>query len=167
MDVTGTEADPVKTPKSFHTTFKFPAVGTRKPVTLHWIQGTPDIIKQHKISARGCNNLFIGTEGMLACGFGNHKLLPEDKFEDFKAPEPTIPKSPGFHQEWILAAKGAKTAPTCNFDYSGPLSETVILANTAIRAKGGFDWDAKNLKAAGNDRAAAFIKEEFRKGWEI
>jgi hypothetical protein len=131
------------------------------------MQGTPSILKEKGISIDGINNLFIGTEGMLACGFGDPTLLPADKFKDFKAPEKTIPNSPGFHKEWIMAAKGGSTPATCNFDYSGPMAETVLLGNVAYRAGGGFDWDSKNLKAVGNDKAQALIKEEYRKGWEI
>ncbi|HOD81032.1 MAG: Inositol 2-dehydrogenase [Planctomycetes bacterium ADurb.Bin126] len=166
VDVSGPEAHPTKTPTQFASKFQFPARGDRGPVTLHWVQGTPAVLKEKGIKTKG-NNLFIGTEGMLSCGFGEPTLLPADKFKDFKAPPQTIPDSPGFHKEWILAAKGDKTPPTCNFDYSGPLSETVLLANAAIRAGGGFDWDAANLKAGGNDKAGAFIREQYRKGWEI
>ena len=71
------------------------------------------------------------------------------------------------HNEWIQAAKGADTPATCNFDYSGPMTETVLLANTAYRAGGGFDWDSRNLKTGTNSKAQALIREEYRKGWEI
>ena len=74
-------------------------------------------------------------------------------------------KSPGFYQEWIDACKGGSAA-SCNFDYSGPLSETVLLANVAYRAGGGFEWDATKLQAIGNDKAGQFLKSYFRKGWE-
>ena len=166
VDATGPEVHPTKSTKSFQSTFKFPAHGGRGPVTLHWLQGTPSILKEKGIPGKG-NNLFIGDKGMLLCGFGNPTLLPEKKFADFKAPDPFIPDSPGFHREWINAAKGAKTPATCNFDYSGPMTETVLLANVAYRAGGGFDWDSANLKTTGNDKAQALIKEAARKGWEI
>lgn len=167
VDASGPEVHPTKTTKSFQSKFQFPANGKRGPITLHWLQGTPSVLKEKGIKVRGGNNLFIGTEGMLSCGFGNPTLLPEKKFADFKAPDPFIPDSPGFHKEWINAAKGAETPATCNFDYSGPMTETVLLANVAYRAGGGFDWDSKNLKAVGNPNAQALIKEECRKGWEI
>jgi predicted dehydrogenase len=166
VDATGPEVDPAKTPKSFSSKFLFPANGKRGPVTLHWLQGVPDILKEKGITRAG-NNLFIGTEGILSCGFGEPTLLPKEKFKDFKAPPQSIPNSPGFHKEWIIAAKGGKTPATCNFDYSGPMAETVLLANVAYRSGGGFDWDSKNLKTVGNDKAQALIREEFRKGWEI
>lgn len=165
VDATGPKADPKKTPKGFSSEFLFPASGKRGPVKLHWMQGVPSIVKEKGI--KGANTLFIGTKGMLSCSFGNPKLLPQEKFKDFKAPEQFIPDSPGFHNEWILAAKGAETPATCNFDYSGPMAETVLLANIAYRAGGGFDWDSKNLKTGTNTKAQALIREEYRKGWEI
>jgi hypothetical protein len=113
------------------------------------------------------NNLFIGTDGMLLCGFDKYALLPEDKFKDYKEPEPFLYKSPGFHQEWLNACKTTTTAPSCNFDYSGPMTETVLLANVAYRAGSGFDWDAQSLTPQGNPSAEKFIRSEFRKGWEV
>ena len=35
-----------------------------------------------------------------------------------------------------------------------------------IRAGGGFDWNAKQLRATGNDRAEQYVYSQFRKGWE-
>ena len=69
-------------------------------------------------------------------------------------------------REWFDACRGGEPA-TCDFAYSGPLTESVLLSNVAYRAGGGFDWDAANLKQTGNDRADEYIFSEFRKGWEI
>jgi hypothetical protein len=136
-------------------------------VRLHWYHAKngPDILREKGLSDSKMNTLFIGTEGMLLTGFSSYKLYPEEKFKDYKVID-TIPRSPGFHQEWINACKGDAPA-TCEFGYSGPLTETVLLGNVAYRAGGEFEWDAENLKAIGNDKAANLIVPEFRKGWEI
>ena len=91
--------------------------------------------------------LFVGDEGMLLADYGKHRAAcRRTKFADFKRPEPTIPNSIGHHKEWIEACKtGGPT--TCNFDYSGPLTEAVLLGNVAYRAGKPLEWDAKNLKA--------------------
>lgn len=166
VEGSGPEPHLQTTPKQMATRFEFPAEGSRGPVTLHWYQvsGGPPILKELGISGGG-NNLFIGTKGMLLCDFNKHKLLPEKDFAGFEAPPQTIPKSPGFYREWIAACKGGPAA-TCNFDYTGPMSETVLLGNVAYRA-GGFDWDAASLTAKGNDRAGQYLREEYRKGWEL
>jgi len=109
--------------------------------------------------------LFVGEKGMLLCDFDRRKLLPKERFTDFEEPEPFLPRQGDFRGQWIDACKGGEPT-SCNSNYSGPLTETVLLGNVAYRA-GGFDWDAKSLKAKGNDRAQELIRETFRKGWEI
>lgn len=165
VKASGPEVDAERTPKSMHCEFQYPAAESRGPVKLHWFHGTPPILKEKGLSSKGNNTLFIGDGGMLLCGFDRLQLLPEDKFADYQRPQKFIPDSPGFHKEWIAACKGAEPA-TCNFDYSGPLAETVLLGNVAYRA-GGFDWDAASLKTGDNAAAQALIKESYRPGWEI
>jgi len=162
---TGPEVDAERTPKSMQVTYQFPSRGDLPPVELHWYHGKPAILAEKKLPDGGNNTLFIGKEGMLLCGFNKRKLYPEEKFAGFEAPEKTIPNSPGFYNEWINACRGGEAA-SCHFDYSGPMAETVLLGNVAYRA-GGFDWDSKNLKTVGNDKARNLIREEYRKGWEV
>lgn len=165
VDATGPEVDAERTPKSMHVTFDFPARDELPALKLHWYHGEPEILKQHNLPGKGNNTLFIGEDGMLLCGFSQRQLLPEKKFADFEAPEKFIPDSPGFYNEWIQACRGEEPA-TCNFDYSGPMAESVLLGNVAYRT-GGFDWDADTLKTGSNSNAQALIQEAYRKGWEI
>jgi hypothetical protein len=146
------------------TKMRFPDQG----VDLHWYHSKngPPILKQKGVSGKGMNTVFIGTDGILATGFGGRKLYPEEKFADYSAPAQTISKSPGFYNEWFTAIRGGAPA-TCDFDYSGPLSETVLLGNVAFRAGQAFDWDAGTLEVTGSDRAAGLIRTEFRTGWDI
>ncbi len=170
VDASGPPVHPQTSPKSMKARYEFPAEGKRPAMTLHYDHAAtgPDVLREHNMPHKGNNTLFIGTKGMLLCGFGQRKLYPEAKFADFEPPAPSIPKSPGFHQEWIRACKGDKTPPTCNFaDYTGPLAETAILGNLAYRAGGGFDWEADKLKASGNAKAEEYIRPVFRKGWEV
>jgi predicted dehydrogenase len=166
VEGSGPTPDPQRTPTAMSTRLEFPANSKRPAVTLHWYQGAPPILKQLAIEGAGMNNLFIGSRGMLLCGFGKHRLLPAERFKDFKIPEPTLPPTPGFYQEWFNACKGGEPA-NCNFDYSGPMAETVLLANIAYRIQGGFGWDSANLKAQGNAEVDKYLRTEFRKGWEI
>ncbi len=165
VDATGPPLDPARTPKSMHVTYRFDQTDQGSGVDLHWYHGQPEILEKEKLSGKGNNTLFIGDGGMLLCGFNQKKLLPEDSFIDFNTPDPFIPDSPGFHREWIEACKGGPRA-TCDFDYSGPLAETVLLGNVAYRG-GGFAWDAPSLQTLGNDNSQRLIREEYRSGWEI
>ena len=164
----GPPVHPQTTPKSMATRLEFPARGSLPPVTLHWYhtKSGPPILAERGLDGSGCNNLFVGSEGMLLCGFDKRKLLPESKFADFEPPPQTVPDSPGFHQEWIAACKGGKPA-TCNFDYSGPMTEAVLLANTAYRVGQPFDWDAKTMTPRNCPAAEPHIRPTFRKGWPL
>ena len=100
VEAKGPEVDPRRTPKEMATRFEFPAEGKRAAVTLNWYHAKngPEILREKGLSSKGANNLFIGTEGMLLCGFGMRKLYPEDKFDEFDPPEQTIPDSPRLPQ---------------------------------------------------------------------
>jgi hypothetical protein len=110
--------------------------------------------------------LFVGDKGMLLADYSRYKLLPESHFADFKPPEPFIANSIGHHAEWIAACKTG-SATTCNFDYSGALTETVLLGNVAFRAGARIEWDAKNLRATNCREADRFVRREYRAGWTL
>ena len=168
VDASGPERHDETTPKSMTTRFEFPARANQSAVTLHWhhTKTGPEILKRHKMPHFKSGVLFVGSEGMLLCDFSKRKLYPEEKFTSIQGPDQSIPDSPGFHQEWIDACKGGQAA-TCEFGYSGPLTETVLLGNVAYRAGGGFEWNAKSLTAQGNDTADLYIRDQYRAGWEF
>lgn len=162
----GPQPDAQKTPTSLVSRLDFPAQGARPAVSVHWYQGKPPILKELGLDkVRSVNNLFVGTEGTLLCGFGDFKLLPEEKFAGFKGPATTLTPSPGFYQEWLDACRGG-TPATCNFDYSGPMAESVLLANVAYRVQGEFAWDAAKL-TSGRADVDALLRRAYRKGWEV
>ncbi|MCA9248147.1 MAG: Gfo/Idh/MocA family oxidoreductase [Planctomycetales bacterium] len=167
VETTGPEVDAERTPKSLHAQFKFPQRGKLPPCDLHWYHtgSGPAILAEKNLPRKG-NTLFIGSEGMLLCGFGEHMLYPEEKNEEYKSLDSTIPKSPGFHKEWIAACKGGDPA-TCHFDYSGPLTETVLLGNVSYRVGEKLVWDAEAAKVTNTSAANELIRPVYRKGWEI
>ncbi len=147
---------------------QYPARGELPPVTLTWYNGGgyPPFMQERNIPAWNSAVLFIGSKGMLIADYNKHQLLPEEQFAGFQKPEPFIPDSIGHHREWIEACKtGGST--TCNFDYSGALTEAALLCNVALRTGEKLTWDAKNLKAVGCPQAEAFIRREYRKGWTL
>ncbi len=168
VDASGPEVDPQRTSRSLAARYHFPARNGRPDVVLHWYHAKdgPPILQERNLPSKGNNTLFIGSDGMLLCGFGQRKLYPEEKFADFVPPEPSVPDSPGFHREWFDACRGGAPA-SCDFAYSGPLTETVLLGNVAYRAGGGFDWDATSLQVQGNPAAQDLIVPTFRAGWEV
>lgn len=113
--------------------------------------------------------LIIGSEGRLYSpgDYGTpFVLLPREKFANYQPPAPSIPRSPGHHQEWINACKGGPPAMS-NFDYASALTETALLGNLAILTGERINWDARRMKAVNCPKADKIIHPVFRKGWTI
>jgi predicted dehydrogenase len=146
--------------------YEFPARGEQPAVKLTWYDGDkipPAILGQ---ATGGGGNLFVGDKGMLWADYGVCRLLPESDFAGYKPPEPTIPRSIGHHAEWFKACKtGSPT--TCNFDYSGALTEAVLLGGVAYRSGQKIEWDPVALKAKNTAEADRFIRKPYRTGWEL
>jgi hypothetical protein len=155
-------------PASMQAIYEYGARGDLPPVKLTWYQGLekPQIWKDNGIPKWANGHLFIGDKGMLLSDYKKHVLLPEKKFNDFKGPDPFIPRSPGHHQDWVTACKGG--APTLsNFEYAGLLTEANHLGNVAYRAEKKIQWDTKEMRATNAPNAEQFIKRDYRKGWKL
>jgi predicted dehydrogenase len=165
----GPPVHPETTPSWMIVRYEFPVRGSQPAVKLTWYDGgkRPALFKEPgKLPEWGDGVLFVGGKGMLIADYGQYRLLPESSFKDFKPPEPTILPSIGHHNEWIRACKD-RSATTCNFHYSGALTEAVLLGNVAFRAGKKLQWDAARLKAVNSPEADAFISREYRKGWTL
>ena len=58
----------------------------------------------------------------------------------------------------------AKGRPLRNFDYSGPLTETVLLGTIAIRnPRETLQWDAAAMKITNSTAANAMLTKPYRK----
>jgi len=164
----GPPVQPDLAPASFRATYEYGPRGELPACTMHWYQGRekPVLWTEKKIPSWPSGCLFVGDEGMLLADYGKHVLLPEAKFKDFRKPAPSIPPSQGHHAEWIEAAK-AHTPTTCNFDYSGALTEANHLASIAYRLGKKLEWDPVHLRAKNAPEADPLIRREYRKGWDL
>ena len=158
-------------------TYEFPARGNMPPARMIWYDGglmppRPAVLEDGRMmgdDGGGC--LFVGAKGMIMCStYGeNPRILPEQLMRDYKRPEKTIPRSPGIMEEWIAAIKAGKKSTT-DFDYSGPLTETMLLGNVALRmkeAKVVLQWDAVNMQVTNLPEANQYIHKEYRAGWSL
>jgi hypothetical protein len=140
------------------------------PVTMTWYNGNdklPEGIADWGMpQGKKTGVIFVGEKGKLFADYGSHKLLGES-WKGFKPPAPSIPKSIGHHREWLAAIrKNDPSATTCNFDYSGALSETVLLGTVAFRTGKEIAWDAANINATNAPEAQRYVRQaEYRKGW--
>ena len=155
-------------PASMSATYEYGRRGDMPAVRLTWYQGEskPEIWTKRGIPqwANGC--LFVGARGMILADYRRHLLLPEKDFAEFRRPEPTLPRSPGHHAEWIRACKTGQ-ATSADFEYSGLLTEANHLGNVAYRLGRKIEWDAENLRCTNVPQANALIRRAYRKGWEL
>ena len=168
IEASGPLAHPDLAPASMQATYEYGPRGDMPPVKLTWYQGVnkPKIWTEKGIPQWDSAVLFIGDKGMLLSDYGKHILLPEDQFKDFKRPAPFIPDSPGQQAEWLRACK-TDLQTTCNFEYSGWLTEANHLGNVAYRVGKKSEWDAANLRCPNAPEAASIIRREYRKGWNL
>lgn len=152
--------------------YEFPArvkEGTHwGPLDMTWYHGgkyPEKFITPERHKAWGSGILFVGKKGQLLADYGRHVLLPESNFKDFEAPAPFIQDSMGHHREWVEAIRTGGTT-TCRFDYSGPLSETVLLGNAAYRAGQKLEWDFEAMKATNCPEADQFLQHRYRADWD-
>ena len=91
------------------------------------------------------------------------KLFPEEKFADFKIP---VVPSRDHYVSWADACRG-EDKTTSHFDYSGPLSETVLLGTIAIRLpEDVLAWNAEKLELTGSPQAQGLLTKSYRAGWQ-
>jgi len=168
IEAEGPPPHPESTPAWEHVRYEFPARGDRPPVMLTWTHGSakkPPVFEQNELPTWAWG-VFVGTDGMLLASYPQRMLWPQEKFAEYQPPEPSIPPSIGHHQEWIAACKTG-SATTCNFDYSGAVTETVLLGNIAYRVCEKLEWNGANMRFTNNDNANAYLKREYRSGWTL
>jgi predicted dehydrogenase len=153
--------------------YQFPARGEMPPVTLTWYDGglrpfnLPDLAEGMQMGTGG--TLYIGDKGKIL----DDKILPLTLRKSYSPPAPSIPSSPGHEEEWILACKGGSPAGS-DFDWAGPLTETVLLGNVALRKAvkeklSGLilQFDPEKFKFPNMPDADQFLHCEYRKGWSL
>lgn len=168
IEASGPPPHPEIAPATMSATYQYGPRGEMPAVKLTWYQGAlrPPQWTEKQIPQWPSGVLFVGDKGLLLSDYSKHLLLPEKQFADFVRPPQTIPDSLGHHKEWLHACKtGAPT--TCNFAYSGPLTEANHLGNLAYRAGKKIEWDAKGLRIPNAPDAERFLGREYRKGWTL
>lgn len=152
--------------------YVFPATrftdGDTFPIT--WYDGdqkpsleVQKLIAPHKLPGQG--SLLIGTRGMMLLPHvANPILLPDADFKDFRMP---MVQSANHYHQFIDAVLG-KGTPSAGFDYSGPLTETVLLGGVATHfPKTTLEWDSAKLTFKKNEDATRLVRRTYRKGWEL
>jgi len=186
-------------PASSSVTLHFEATAKNaSPIEMIWTDGGirpshPELVPASESlgDPTGANGvLLIGDKGVISSGvYGLYPKLFRKNEPIQYAPEVSV-EAPeyGHQQSWIDACKAGfgsseHQALTSSFDYSGPMTETVLMGNIAIRSyllrrenkDGGFDyygrkkllWDGDNMKITNLEEANQFVGRDYREGWSL
>jgi predicted dehydrogenase len=157
--------------------YTFPARKRMPPVKLHWYDG--GIMPQRPEEFESGRELpesgaiFVGEKGSLVSGtYGESpRIIPESKMKEYKRPPKTLERveggEEGHEQNWIRACKGGEPAGS-NFDYSGPMTESVVMGNLAIRYPNRkLEWDGERMEVTNFPEANQFVNPPYRQGWSL
>jgi predicted dehydrogenase len=157
--------------------YTFPAREGMPPLKLHWYDGgmmpqrPEELEPERRLPESGA--LFVGEKGSLVSGTygGNPRIVPESKMKEYERPPKTLERveggGEGHEQNWIRACKGGKPAGS-NFDYSGPMTESVVMGNLAIRYPNRkLEWDGEKMEVTNFPEANQLINPPYRQGWSL
>lgn len=193
---------PESCPPSSHVIMSFDGKDSNsKDISLHWMDGgikpmRPEELGPEETFGDGGNGaLIIGSKGKMMCGtYGlNPRLLPTSRTDEVNVPQKyeRVPGGmDGHYAQWVegaIAGYGNKKMSS-PFEIAGPLTESLLIANLAIR---GYDiqktrinenkekeiyypgrdikmiWDAENMRVTNFDEANQFVKREYPDGFTL
>ncbi|NJO03678.1 MAG: Gfo/Idh/MocA family oxidoreductase [Bacteroidia bacterium] len=177
---------------------QFPARENMPPVEMVWYDGgiLPDrpseLLPDEALGEWDGGMLFEGTKGKMMAGLFGRKatILPTDKMKEVSLPQPSKPLveggSDGHQQQWVKACKQGYGAYTSSsFAEAGPLTETVLMGNLAVRAYNLVEqtgdsgqtfrypgrkellWDGETMKITNFDQANQFVRRTYRGNWDF
>ena len=143
---------------------------TMPPVKLTWHQGVnkPEIWKQGGIPQWDSGVPLHRRQGHAACRLRQAPAAcRKSSSQDFKRPEPVDPElaRPSRRMDRTPARPGEPT--TCNFEYSGWLTEANHLGNVAYRVGKKLEWDPVDDECKNAPEADALLRREYRSGWKL
>ena len=192
---------PESCPPSSHVIMSFDGKDSSEDIKLHWMDGgikpmRPEELGPEETFGDGGNGaLIIGSKGKMMCGtYGlNPRLLPTSKTDEVNVPKKynrVEGGMDGHYAQWVEAAIAGygKKELSSPFDIAGPLTESLLIANLAIR---GYDiqktrkdqngneqtyypgrdlkmiWDAENMKVTNFEEANKFVKRDYPAGFTL
>jgi predicted dehydrogenase len=165
------------------------------PIQMTWSDGGikpfhPDLLPAD-VSIESNGVIMIGDKGVITCdAYGEDPKLyrvgePVLEGKSERVNEPEF----GHQRKWVDACKAGFNSPehlalTSSFDYSGPLTETVLMGNIAIRSymlreqvEGSRNpsfigrkkllWDGNKMQIKNLEAANQFVTRNYRAGWEL
>ena len=192
---------PESCPPSSHITLRFDRPG-KEDLEFHWMDGgimptRPEELGPNEQMGDGGNGVIIeGTKGKMMCStYGaNPLLLPTSKTKDISVKK-SLYRVPGGNQghyeNWVnacIAGYGSTEFKQLSspFSIAGPLTESILVGNLAIRSydyqvpRAGNSnqmdypgrgikllWDGPNLKITNFEPANQFVTRNYRPGYTL
>ena len=179
-----------------------PTEKNKTTMRMTWMDGGirpphPEIIPPNAdIGGPGSLNgvLMIGEKGIISTNINDSSPLTPKLYlyngETEFGPETEKMEEPeyGHQRKWVDACKAGFNSKehlslTSSFDYAGPMTETVLMGNLAIRSymlrkensKGNLEffarkkllWNGEEMRITNLEEANQFVTRDYRKGWEV
>jgi predicted dehydrogenase len=142
-----------------------------KTVDVWWYDGgelPPDSVREpvgSRFPEQG--SIVVGSDGMI--------VLPHVTAEPFVLPDSKMAALPAIeladrdhYGEFLdVVLGGGKQKCSANFDYAGPLTESVIIGNVAARFPGEtLTFDGRALEFSNKSEANQYLTRTYRDGWK-
>jgi len=119
-------------------------------------------------------SMLVGEKGyMFLPHSGKMQILPEgdlsSSVKEFNANVGTIPGEMKDHYHtFIDACLGRNVKTTTPFEYSGNLTESILMGTVVNRfPKEKLTWDAKAMKFTNKPEANQYLRRDYRDGWHV
>jgi hypothetical protein len=142
---------------SLHQGYRYDAVGVQPPRDQ-----LGHVPADFKLPSAG--SVLIGESGSLVIPhIAEPKLFPRDKFESQELPQV---EGVDHYVQFADACRG-EGQTTSAFDYSGPLTEAVLLGTVAIRVpEQKLTWNSETMRFSNMPAAEQWLSKPYRSGWE-
>ncbi len=185
---------PDSCPPASKIVFEYPERGNLPPVTMVWYDGgiLPDRPQElgpdDAMGNWDGGLIFEGSKGKLMtdCYGANPRLLPLSMNSLVNNPPQKYRRvEEGHYQNWVRSCKGEIEKASSDFEIAGPLTETILIGNLALRSyfyqelkpgkkEGDWQahnypgrkklmWDADNLRVTNFEGANQYVKRDYRK----
>ena len=133
---------------------ELPPDSLREPIGTRWPQQ---------------GSVVVGTTGLLVLPHGNTEpfvLMADGKTVEL--PKMDFPDRDHYGEFVDVVLAGGKEKCSANFDYAGPLTESVLIGNVAVHFPGEtLEFDAKALSFPRKKEANQYLTRQYRDGWKM
>lgn len=152
--------------------YEFPGteLAAGKTINVHWYDGeghkpANDVVgASPNFALPGSGSVLVGEKGSLLIP---HVAMPKLFIGGQEVAMKLAPEPARDHYVSFVDACRGTDKTTSHFDYSGPLTETVLLGTVAIRLRSQhLHWNAAEMKITNHDKANALLTKPYRKGFE-